>query len=84
MKYNDSVKQMLVLVKQIMIAKETKMTEKMTITVKEMAEMLNVSLPTAYDLVHSEGFPTIRIGRKLLVNSVMLQDWINAHTCSRG
>ena len=56
--------------------------EKMTLTVKEMAAMLNVSLPTAYELVHRDGFPTIRMGRKILINAEMLQRWLNEHTCS--
>lgn len=58
------------------------MENKMTLTVKEMAEMLNVSLPTAYELVHRDGFPTIRMGRKILINSEMLQRWLDEHTCS--
>jgi len=56
------------------------MANKMTLTVKEMAAMLNVSMPTAYELVHRDGFPTIRMGRKILVNADMLQKWLDAHT----
>lgn len=49
----------------------------MTLTVKEMAEALNVSMPTAYALVHRDGFPTIRMGRKILVNVAGLQRWLD-------
>lgn len=56
------------------------MDNKMTLTVKEMANMLNISLPTAYELVHSDGFPTLRMGRKILINAEMLQNWLNEHT----
>lgn len=56
------------------------MENKMVLTVKEMAEMLHVSLPTAYELVHRDGFPTIRMGRKILVNADMLQKWLDDHT----
>lgn len=54
--------------------------EKMTLTVKEMAEMFNVSMPTAYALVHREDFPTIRMGKKILVNAEGLQRWLDDHT----
>lgn len=60
------------------------MENKMTLTVKEMAAMLNVSMPTAYELVHQDGFPTIRIGRKILINAEMLQNWLDAHTCGQA
>jgi len=35
--------------------------EKLTLTVKEMAEMLGISLPTAYELTEREGFPLLRV-----------------------
>lgn len=60
------------------------MENKMVLTVKEMAAMLNVSLPTAYELVHRDGFPTIRMGRKILINAEMLQHWLNEQTCKQA
>ena len=41
---------------------------KLTLTVAEAATILGVSLPTAYTLVHSAGFPAFTIGRKLLIS----------------
>ena len=50
----------------------------MTLTVKQLAHELNMSMPTAYDLVKEDGFPSIRRGRKYLVNREALQAWLNA------
>ena len=49
----------------------------MTLTVDEMAEELHISRPTAYELVKQEGFPSFRIGQRILVNRSGLQDWID-------
>ena len=38
------------------------MTDKLTLTAKEAAALLGVSLPTLYSLAHSDGFPATRIG----------------------
>ncbi|MBR3999536.1 MAG: helix-turn-helix domain-containing protein, partial [Clostridia bacterium] len=35
--------------------------QKLTYTVLEMAEVLGISRPTAYELVKRKGFPAIRI-----------------------
>lgn len=51
--------------------------EKLTLTVKEAAALLGVSLPTAYALAHSEGFPSLTVGRKLLVSRDGLCRWID-------
>ena len=52
--------------------------EKVTITVKEMAEVLSIGLTAAYELVNSEGFyPAFRIGRKLLINVDRLRKWVD-------
>lgn len=56
------------------------MTERATLTVGEAAEMLGVSLPTAYTLSHSQGFPSFTIGRKLLISKDGLQRWIAEKT----
>ncbi len=51
-------------------------SSRLTLTVNEAASLLGVSLPTAYHLVHREDFPTLRIGRKLLVSREGLERWI--------
>ena len=49
---------------------------KLTLTVAEAATIIGVSLPTAYTLVHSAGFPAFTIGRKLLISRQGLEKWI--------
>ena len=52
--------------------------EKLTLTVEEMAKQLGISRPIAYDLTHTEGFPAIRIGRRVLVPVDGLKRWLDA------
>lgn len=41
--------------------------EKTTMSVQELSSQLGISLPKAYELVKSEGFPSIRIGTRILI-----------------
>lgn len=50
---------------------------RMTMTVEEMAKELNLSKTKAYALTKTEGFPIIRIDRRILVSRIGLQEWIN-------
>lgn len=50
---------------------------RITITPKEAAGMLGLSMTTMYELVHSEGFPSIRVGKKILINVEGLRNWVN-------
>lgn len=50
---------------------------RITISTKEAAQMLGVSLPTMYELVHIDGFPSIRVGKKILVSVEGLRNWVN-------
>lgn len=49
--------------------------EKVLVGAKEAAAMLNVSMPTFYQLAHSEGFPSIRVGKRILINVEGLRRW---------
>ena len=42
------------------------------ITVKELEKLFNISQPKAYELVHSKGFPTVKIGRNYRVDKTRL------------
>ena len=53
---------------------------KMTLTVDDLADELNISRNTAYALAVRKDFPSFRIGRRLLVNRAMLQVWMD-QTC---
>ena len=49
---------------------------KLTLTVEEMAAAIGVSRTTAYNLANSKGFPTIRVGRKILISASGLERWV--------
>ena len=46
----------------------------------EVAHTLRISRSNAYALMHTEGFPTLYIGRRMLVSQAKLIEWINRHT----
>lgn len=50
---------------------------KILIGIKEAAKMVNLSLPTMYKLAYSDGFPSIRVGKRILINVEGLQRWAN-------
>ena len=43
-----------------------------------LASVLSISRANAYTLMHSKGFPTIRIGKRMVVHRDKLIDWMNA------
>lgn len=51
-------------------------SERLTLTVTETAQTLNVSRPTVYRLIERTDFPALRIGRRVLVSRAGLRDWI--------
>lgn len=50
--------------------------EKRTYSVEEAAQVVGISARYMYDLVKTEGFPVIRIGRRLLVPVKKLDQWL--------
>jgi len=46
------------------------------LTVPEVGRKLSISRATAYALCRSNGFPSIRIGRRLLVPVAGLEEWL--------
>lgn len=52
-------------------------SEKITLTVQEAAEQLNVSRPTLLNWTHLDGFPCFRAGRKILIPRQALIEWAN-------
>lgn len=46
------------------------------ITVKQMAEKLNISLDTAYTWIHIHGFPAIKVKRAVRINEEKLEKWL--------
>lgn len=52
------------------------MEAKRTLTVSELQTVLGVGRSTAYELCNSDGFPSFRIGKKILINAEKLKEWI--------
>lgn len=46
----------------------------------QLAEILGISRASAYQLLHMESFPTLRIGKRMLVPKEKLMLWIDQHT----
>ena len=49
----------------------------LTLTVPEVGEVLGISQAAAYELVRSKGFPSMRIGTRILVPKDKFVAWIN-------
>lgn len=54
--------------------------EKLLLTVREAAELMGISTATMYNVIHIVGFPTIRLGRKVLISREGLIEWVRAQT----
>ena len=52
----------------------------LTLTAEQVARYLNISRAGAYQLFHSTGFPTIRIGKRMLVERDKFLLWVNAQS----
>lgn len=52
------------------------MEERRIMTVEELASYLHVSRVTAYLLSGREGFPSFRVGRRILIDVRGLDAWI--------
>jgi excisionase family DNA binding protein len=48
----------------------------LVLSVPEMAAVLGISRTVAYDLARSKGFPSIRIGTRLIIPKENLMEWI--------
>ena len=48
-----------------------------TLNAQQVADVLGIARNSAYTLMHSEGFPTIHIGKRLLVPRDKLLQWID-------
>jgi excisionase family DNA binding protein len=61
------------------------MIEKKTYCVKEVAAILGVSIPGAYSLVASKGFPSFRVGeRRIVIPIKAFEEWFAAQTLQKG
>lgn len=45
-----------------------------------VAKVLGVSPASGYELMHEEGFPTLRIGNRIVVPKEKFIQWVEEHT----
>ena len=50
------------------------------LSVPDVAYVLGISRAGAYELVRSDGFPSLRIGSRIVVPKEKFIGWINANT----
>ena len=49
-----------------------------------VSKVLRVSSSSTYELMHTEGFPTLRIGSRMVVPKEQFIQWVSAHTQGGG
>lgn len=54
-----------------------------TLCAEEVASVLGISRAGAYTLMHSKGFPTIKIGKRMVVPKDKLVKWMEAQTAKK-
>lgn len=52
------------------------MMEKTTMSVQELSAQMGISLPKAYELVKTPGFPKLRIGTRILIPVDAYREWL--------
>lgn len=52
----------------------------LTLTVPEVGEVLGISRAGAYELVRSKGFPSMKIGTRILIPKDKFLAWIDEQT----
>jgi excisionase family DNA binding protein len=57
--------------------------EKTTMSVQELSAQMGISLPKAYELVKTPGFPTLRIGTRILIPVGAYKEWLNKNASNK-
>ena len=52
----------------------------LALSAEDVAQVLGISRANAYTLMHSKGFPTIKIGKRMTVPKDKLIEWIDKQT----
>ena len=45
-----------------------------------VAQVLGVSISSAYELMHERGFPALRVGNRIIVRIVIFCQWVEEQT----
>ena len=49
-----------------------------------VSRVLGVSPASAYELMHEKGFPTLRVGSRMVVPKEKFIEWVEQHTMGGG
>lgn len=52
------------------------MADKLALSVTEAAVALGISRSAMYNLIHQEGFPTLKVGARRLISRELLAVWV--------
>jgi excisionase family DNA binding protein len=50
--------------------------EKLVYSVKETSKIINLGITKTYDLVNNNSIPNFRVGKKILIPKVTLEQWL--------
>ena len=53
----------------------------LTLNASQIASILGISKSCAYALLHREDFPTVRIGRRMIVSKTKFERWLELQDC---
>ena len=54
----------------------------LVLNASQLAGVLNISRANAYNLLHREDFPTLRVGKRMLVSRDRLARWMDEQACA--
>jgi hypothetical protein len=54
----------------------------LVLNAQQLAGVLNISRANAYKLLHREDFPTLHIGKRMLVSRDKLVKWMDGQECA--
>ncbi len=54
----------------------------LVLNAQQLAGVLNISRANAYKLLHREDFPTLHIGKRMLVSRDKLVKWMEGQECA--
>lgn len=60
--------------------KQNHMEEKALLSANDMCTYMNIGISTAYKLLNTAGFPTVRIGTRIYANKQLLDNWLIQQT----
>ena len=50
------------------------------LNVKQLADLLGISESSVYELIQEKDFPSLRIGKRIVIPKEELREWISART----